>query len=54
MTQPFIDTNVIIRFLTVDDLRKQAAATSLFEQNANYLDFTLTDLAYNINDEAIS
>ncbi len=32
MTQPFIDTDVIIRFLTGDDLRKQAAATALFEQ----------------------
>ena len=32
MTQPFIDTDVIIRFLTGDDLRKQAAAATLFEQ----------------------
>src|ERR1700692_3265088 len=32
MTQPFIDTDVIIRFLTGDDLEKQAAAASLFEQ----------------------
>lgn len=32
MTQPFIDTDVIIRFLTGDDLKKQAAATALFEQ----------------------
>src|SRR6266699_3789504 len=32
MTQPFIDTDIIIRFLTGDDLRKQAAATALFEQ----------------------
>lgn len=32
MTQPFIDTDVIIRFLTGDDLAKQAAATTLFEQ----------------------
>ena len=32
MTQPFIDTDVIIRFLTGDDLKKQAAAASLFEQ----------------------
>jgi predicted nucleic acid-binding protein len=32
MTQPFIDTDVIIRFLTGDDLQKQAAATTLFEQ----------------------
>ena len=32
MTQPFIDTDVIIRFLTGDDLRKQAAAAALFEQ----------------------
>src|SRR6266702_6617299 len=32
MTQPFIDTDVIIRFLTGDDLEKQAAATDLFEQ----------------------
>src|SRR5712691_2276159 len=32
MTQPFIDTDVIIRFLTGDDLEKQAAASALFEQ----------------------
>jgi predicted nucleic acid-binding protein len=32
MTQPFIDTDVIIRFLTGDDPERQAAATSLFEQ----------------------
>jgi uncharacterized protein len=32
MTQPFIDTDVIIRFLTGDDLEKQAAAAALFEQ----------------------
>ena len=32
MTQPFIDTDVIIRFLTGDDPKKQAAATRLFEQ----------------------
>jgi predicted nucleic acid-binding protein len=32
MTQPFIDTDVIIRFLTGDDLKKQAAATAPFEQ----------------------
>ena len=32
MTQPFIDTDVIIRFLTGDDPEKQAAATRLFEQ----------------------
>ena len=32
MTQPFIDTDVIIRFLTGDDPEKQAAASSLFEQ----------------------
>ncbi len=32
MTQPFIDTDVIIRFLTGDDPEKQAAATSLFEK----------------------
>ena len=32
MTQPFIDTDVIIRFLTGDDPDKQAAASSLFEQ----------------------
>ncbi len=32
MTQPFIDTDVIIRFLTGDDLKKQAAATALFEK----------------------
>ena len=32
MTTPFIDTDVIIRFLTGDDPGKQAAATALFEQ----------------------
>ncbi|HLQ28338.1 MAG TPA: PIN domain-containing protein [Ktedonobacteraceae bacterium] len=32
MTQPFLDTGVIIRFLTGDDLEKQAAASALFEQ----------------------
>src|SRR2546425_1878469 len=32
MTQPFLDTDVIIRFLTGDDPEKQAAATALFEQ----------------------
>lgn len=32
MTQPFIDTDVIIRFFTGDDPAKQAAATALFEQ----------------------
>jgi predicted nucleic acid-binding protein len=32
MTQPFIDTDVIIRFLTGDDPEKQAAASALFEQ----------------------
>ena len=32
MTQPFIDTDVIIRLLTGDDLEKQVAATTLFEQ----------------------
>ena len=32
MTQPFIDTDVIIRFLTGDDPEKQAASSALFEQ----------------------
>jgi predicted nucleic acid-binding protein len=32
MTTPFINTDVIIRFLTGDDPGKQAAATALFEQ----------------------
>src|SRR5215467_16329472 len=32
MTQPFIDTDVLIRFLTGDDPDKQEAATALFEQ----------------------
>ena len=32
MTQPFVDTDVIIRLLTGDDLKKQAAASALFEQ----------------------
>ena len=32
MTQPFIDTDVLIRFLTGDDPKKQAAVAILFEQ----------------------
>jgi len=32
MMQPFVDTDVIIRLLTGDDLKKQAAAAALFEQ----------------------
>ncbi len=32
MTIPFVDTDVIIRLLTGDDLDKQAAAKALFEQ----------------------
>lgn len=32
MSDPFIDTDVIIRFLTKDDLKKQAEAAALFEQ----------------------
>ena len=32
MTIPFIDTDVIIRLLTKDDPKKQAAAAALFEQ----------------------
>ena len=32
MTQAFIDTDVIIRYLTGDDAGKQAAAGDLFEQ----------------------
>ncbi len=32
MTPPFIDTDVIIRFLTGDDPDKQARAAALFEQ----------------------
>jgi predicted nucleic acid-binding protein len=32
MTEPFIDTDVIIRLLTQDDLKKQAEAAALFEQ----------------------
>jgi predicted nucleic-acid-binding protein len=32
VTLPFIDTDVIIRFLTGDDLMKQAATANLFEQ----------------------
>lgn len=32
MSDPFIDTDVIIRFLTSDDLAKQAEAAELFEQ----------------------
>lgn len=32
MAYPFIDTDVIIRFLTGDDLKKQAASAALFEQ----------------------
>lgn len=32
MSFPFVDTDVIIRFLTGDDPKKQAAASALFEQ----------------------
>ena len=32
MSIPFIDTDVIIRLLTKDDLEKQGAAAALFEQ----------------------
>ncbi len=32
MAEAFMDTDVIIRFLTGDDLAKQAAAAALFEQ----------------------
>jgi len=32
MTDPFIDTDVIIRLLTKDDPEKQAAAAALFEK----------------------
>jgi len=32
MTIPFVDTDVIIRLLTKDDVNKQAAAAALFEQ----------------------
>lgn len=32
MTQPFVDTDVIIRFLTGDDPKKQTSAAALFER----------------------
>lgn len=32
MTHPFIDTNILIRFLTNDDPEKRARATALFEK----------------------
>jgi predicted nucleic acid-binding protein len=32
MTAPFVDTNVLIRFLTGDDLQQQAAAARLLQQ----------------------
>jgi predicted nucleic-acid-binding protein len=32
MSFPFVDTDVIIRFLTGDDPKKQVAASALFEQ----------------------
>ncbi len=32
MSDPFVDTDVIIRLLTADDLSKQAASAHLFEQ----------------------
>jgi predicted nucleic acid-binding protein len=32
MSDPFVDTDVIIRLLTGDDLQKQAKAAALFEQ----------------------
>ena len=31
MSDPFLDTDVLIRFLTGDDLQKQAEASALFE-----------------------
>jgi predicted nucleic acid-binding protein len=32
MTRPYLDTDIIIRLLTKDDLAKQAAAAALFEK----------------------
>jgi predicted nucleic acid-binding protein len=32
MTRPYLDTDIIIRLLTQDDLAKQAAAAALFEK----------------------
>ncbi len=32
MADPFIDTNILIRFLTKDDPEKQAKATALFQR----------------------
>lgn len=32
MNEPFLDTDVLIRFLTQDDLEKQAAAAALLEK----------------------
>src|SRR4051812_29511920 len=32
MSNPFVDTEILIRLLTQDDLRKQARAAALFEQ----------------------
>jgi predicted nucleic-acid-binding protein len=52
MTQPFIDTDVIIRFLTGDDQAKQAAASALFERVEQGLltiaapDTVITDAVY--------
>lgn len=31
MTDPFIDTNILVRFLTGDDVKQQAAAATLLE-----------------------
>lgn len=32
MTHPFVDTDILIRYLTGDDAKKQAAAAALFEK----------------------
>lgn len=44
MSHPFVDTDVIIRFLTADDPQKQAQAASLLEQvEAGKLTLTAPD-----------
>ena len=41
MDHIFFDTNIIIRFLTGDDLRKQAAAAALFSERIEKKEVTL-------------
>jgi predicted nucleic-acid-binding protein len=52
MTRPYLDTDIIIRLLTKDDLAKQAAAAALFEKikagslEVAVLDTVIADAVY--------